>query len=156
MCAGKESIRVSRPAMNPSETAIVARGLDQLRSNSTLGDLPVFRYLVDSRTTTAEVEAEFRRRPELPGVMVDCGAAEPGVVSRDVLHEHMSKPYYPELFRRRPIALLVQAIGFKTLALSSSCEIHDAARMALCRSLEATYEPILVTSVSAVMHCVGT
>ena len=130
--------------MNVSDNTVVARGLEQLRSNSTLGDLQVHRYLVDSRTTTAEVEAEFRRRPEIPGVMVDRGTAEPGVVSRDVLHEHMSMPYYPELFRRRPIALLVQAIGFKTLMLPSTCEIHEAAHMALNRSLEATYEPILV------------
>ncbi len=120
------------------------RGLEHLSPTSTVGDLAVSRYQVGPATKTEDVEAEFHSHPDLPGVIVGDELDEPGVVSRDVLHEHMSKPYYPELFRRRPIERLVSAIAFKTLRLQSDCQIQEAAHLALNRPPEATYEPILV------------
>lgn len=112
--------------------------------NDTLVDLPTYCFRVEGSTRTSEIKAEFDRRTDLPGAIVYDGETLLGVLSRDVLFRQLSRLFCLELFLKHPVREFMEMWCEDLLQLKSCCTIHRAAELALNRSQEHSYEPILV------------
>ncbi len=66
------------------------------------------------------------------------------VVSRDNLFRHLSRPFFREIFLKRPIREFVEMWCGDMLRLDAAATIHRAAELALERPHERVFEPILV------------
>jgi signal transduction histidine kinase/CheY-like chemotaxis protein/HPt (histidine-containing phosphotransfer) domain-containing protein len=109
-----------------------------------LGDLPTHNFRIAPETWGNRVTAEFDKQPELPGVLVMRDSALLGLISREKFLEHLSRPFALELYMRRPIEVLLDAVQIEPLVLPKSMGIHQAADIALNRSRELVFEPIVV------------
>ncbi|MEQ8791778.1 MAG: ATP-binding protein [Pirellulaceae bacterium] len=118
--------------------------LSNLTSAAALRDLPSFDFCVSRHTWGKVVAASFEDNEELPGVMIVDGGALRGVISRERFHQHLSRPHGLEIYMRRPIAVLLEAIDVEPLVLRSNCGVHEAAHIALSRANEIAFEPIVV------------
>jgi len=119
-------------------------GLAHLTPDSTLADLPSHDYQISSCVIGHEVAAEFERRNDLPGVIVCRGSAMLGMISRQMFFQQMSRLFSREIYLKRPIELFFHAIDAEALRVSSSCRIHEAARLALERPQALAYEPLVL------------
>jgi two-component system sensor histidine kinase/response regulator len=117
---------------------------NSLTSDSTLAHLPAYEFCVAPETLGHCVAAEFERQPDLPGVLVSRDGSFVGMISREKFLEHLSRPFGIELYMKRPILALHDAIGIEALQLSACEGIHDAARIALARPVDLVYEPIVI------------
>ncbi len=118
--------------------------LEKLHAGSTLADLPSHCFRVHPATLGQVVADEFERRPELPGIIVVDDQRELGVISRTLFFQQMSRPFSQEIYRRRPVAVMLQALPEPLLRLGADCPIHEAARLALTRAVGSVYEPVVV------------
>jgi signal transduction histidine kinase len=118
--------------------------LGDLPAGATLADLPSHDVTIDTETPGQVVATELERRPELPGVIIHGPGGGRGLISRQNFFRQMSRQFSLELYLRRPIHRLCQAVPTEPLVLPGSCSIPDAARRALTRPQDQIYEPILV------------
>jgi signal transduction histidine kinase/DNA-binding response OmpR family regulator len=118
--------------------------LAQLTDNATLADLPSHEFRVSPTTLGQAVISAFEQRPDLPGVIVSDEATVHGVVSRQNFFKQMSRQVNLHIYLKRPIAVFMQALPSESLKLPSTCDIPQAADIALNRPQEWVYEPILV------------
>jgi signal transduction histidine kinase/CheY-like chemotaxis protein/HPt (histidine-containing phosphotransfer) domain-containing protein len=116
----------------------------QLTPNATLADLPSHDFEIPPTAPGQVAANEFERRPELPGVIVTDANGVLGMVSRQLFFKQMSRQFSLEIYLRRPIHVLFNALACQPLSLPHSCRIPEAARLALNRPLAWVYEPILV------------
>lgn len=135
---------------------MLAQKLDRLTLNSSLADLPSHDFQVSETTLGHVVEKEFKRHPELPGVVITADRQIVGMISRTQFYEWLSRPYGLETFQRRPIKSLwrmiadAEGIGdgetllTKYLVLSATCSIDKAVELALNRPVSLAYEPIMI------------
>jgi two-component system sensor histidine kinase/response regulator len=135
---------------------VLAQKLDRLTLNSSLADLPSHDFQVSETTLGHVVEKEFKRHPELPGVVITADRQIVGMISRTQFYEWLSRPYGLETFQRRPIKSLwrmiadAEGIGdgetllTKYLVLSATCSIDKAVELALNRPVSLAYEPIMI------------
>lgn len=86
----------------------------------------------------------FEEQPLLPGIILVDGGKFVGMISRRQFFERMSRPYSLELFVRRPIRILYEFVQTDLLILPGGTLIRVAAQIALQRSPDLLYEPILV------------
>ncbi len=135
---------------------MIYTSLDNLAPDSTLADLPAHNFRVTTDTWGNRVTAEFDRVPELPGVLIFRGAALAGVISRERLLEHLSKPFALEVYMKRPIEVMLNQIDALPLELDASLGIHDAAAQALNRQRKMVYEPIVVRLPDGDVRLLGT
>jgi hypothetical protein len=117
---------------------------DKASVDVTILGLPTCDFLVDADETTESVKEAFDDRVELSGAIVVDGEYVLEVVSRDSLFRHLSRPFFREIFLKRPIREFVKMWCGEMLCLEANCTIHRAAEMALARSHERVFEPILV------------
>ncbi|HWA97168.1 MAG TPA: response regulator [Pirellulales bacterium] len=122
----------------------MAEELAHITAASTLADLTSCTFEVGPATPGQVVAAEFERRPDLAGVLVIDQNVLVGMVSRERFLEHLSRPYGVELFLKRPIHSLLDAVSTHPLVLPLDLGIHEAAREALARPVELVYEPVVV------------
>ncbi len=135
---------------------MIYTSLDNLVTDSTLADLPAHNFRVSADTWGNRVTAEFDRVPELPGVLIFRGAALAGVISREKLLEHLSKPFALEVYMKRPIEVMLNQIESMPLELDAGLGIHEAAAQALNRERKMVYEPIVVRLADGDMRLLGT
>jgi signal transduction histidine kinase/DNA-binding NarL/FixJ family response regulator len=115
-----------------------------LTVGSTLADLGVSTVSVDAAIPTEQIMEEFCRRADLTGVILVEAGKFFRVVSRDTLFRQFTRPFFREVFLKQPVRIYAQMWCNDTLRLPASCTIQQAAELALNRSTEQTYEPILV------------
>ncbi|MBD2098610.1 diguanylate cyclase [Trichocoleus sp. FACHB-591] len=115
-----------------------------LKLESTLAELTLYDFAVESHQPGEEVAQAFHQNPLLPGVILMEAGRFVGMISRRRFLEHLSRPYGSELFLRRPLRALYRFTGEDFLMFSSDVAIVVAARQALQRSPELLAEPILV------------
>lgn len=115
-----------------------------LHLNSTLRDLPLHQISLDVDRPGGELFQCFEEQPLLPGVLLVQAGTFVGVISRRRFFERMSRPYSLELFVKRPIHILYDFIQTELLILSGDTIIPVAAQLALQRSPDLLYEPIVV------------
>jgi hypothetical protein len=118
------------------------------RLKSTLADVDSPCALVNVCHMAKKVEETFEADPELVGVIiVDEDEILPlGMISRKRFMELYSKPFRKELHNKKSLKLLVKYEFDSPLYLHESDEIDHAVRVALSRSLDQIFEPIVVSS----------
>lgn len=132
-----KTVQASNPVVSPAE-------LPELTPNSTLADLPTYNYRVDIDILGQKVAQCFQENPQVPGVIVTELDRAIGAISRRKFFELMSRPYSLELYSRRPLRVMLEAIEIDDLRLLSNCSIEQAVRRALHRPPALLYEPIAV------------
>jgi signal transduction histidine kinase/CheY-like chemotaxis protein/HPt (histidine-containing phosphotransfer) domain-containing protein len=118
--------------------------LDHLTLDSTLADLPSYDSVVSVDISGEEVGAQFRERPDLPGVILVDGNRVVGVVSRRRFHERAGRMFGVEIYLNRPIKVLVEVLETKELVLPHHFSIGEGAREALSRPRDWADEPVVV------------
>ncbi|MFO0879438.1 MAG: ATP-binding protein [Gemmataceae bacterium] len=118
--------------------------LPSLGPSSTLADLPAHRVHLDASALGSGLADLFDRYPDLPGILIVRGLEVAGLISRRHYYQLMCRPFSAEIFLRRPVHLLLESVGGAVLRLRSSCLISEAARLALERSSDLVYEPIVI------------
>lgn len=132
------SFEFSPPPMWPDKLP------ETLSLESTLKELSVFNFQVESSFLNKEVARLFRDYPLLPGVILTEKDEFIGMLSRRRFMEHMSRPYGVDIFACRPIVALYHIAKTDILILPGVALIVMAAQRAVQRSPELLYEPIVV------------
>ncbi|MBW4519866.1 MAG: hypothetical protein KME16_09230 [Scytolyngbya sp. HA4215-MV1] len=115
--------------------------------SSTLGELPLCRCWINSTDPGQLVESLFEQEPDLPGVIIMEDTRLLGVVSRRRFYECLGKGFGQEIFLKRSIQVFLnQMSGGRFLQLAFTDSVQQAMQMALSRSLEDWYEPIVVVA----------
>ena len=91
------------------------------------------------------LERLFEENPGLPGVvLLDGLGSYRSVLSRQNHMEMITRPYAPELQRKRPLSIFLGRGEPKGLCLPCSTGIDEAARHVLSRPADKVYEPFAV------------
>jgi len=117
---------------------------EALSLESTLKDLSLFNFQVESSYLNKEVARLFRDYPLLPGVILTEKGEFLGMLSRRRFMEYMSRPYGVDTFAGRPILALYKMAQTDTLILPGVALIVMAAQRAVQRLPEHLYEPIVI------------
>jgi signal transduction histidine kinase len=124
---------------------ILSAGSDRdLRSDSTIQELPMYTFAVEVSVTGAEVGKYFDKYPLLPGVILLEQGKFIGMISRRRLVEFLVRPYGQELFSKEPLDVLYSYARLAMLVLADTTPILAAMQHTLRRSPEFLAEPIVV------------
>lgn len=115
-----------------------------MRSESTLGELPLYVFQVDIKCESIAITRIFEKYPLLPGVILLEEGKFAGMLSRLRLLEYLIRPRAIEMFLHEALEILYSYARTEILMLSEQTPIVDAARVALRRSPELLGEPIVV------------
>jgi two-component system, NtrC family, sensor kinase len=115
-----------------------------LSLESTIQELSLYEFQVESSGMGIEVAQTFQVNPLLPGVILMEQNQFVGMISRRRFLERLSRPYGLELFLKRPLYSLYRFASVEVLKLQGDMKIVEAARRSLQRSPEVLYEPIVV------------
>ena len=118
--------------------------LENLSLESTLQDLKLYEFQIESERIGIEVAKAFDKNPLLPGAILTEQGQLLGMMSRRRFLEYMSRPYGLELFLKRPIKNLYLLARVDTFILPSNTLVVNAARQSLQRPANLIYEPIVV------------
>lgn len=116
----------------------------QLGLRSTLQELTLYDFLLDSECLGGEVAKIFQANPLLPGIIITQEGKFTGMISRRRYFEHMSRPYSLELFSQQPLFVLYRFTKTDILVLDRKTSIMTAVRQSLERPPELIHEPIVV------------
>ncbi|MEG4024934.1 ATP-binding protein [Microcoleus sp. S13C4] len=123
-------------------------GLSPLKSplglRSTLQELTLYDFLLESECPGDEVAKIFQGNPLVPGIIITQQGKFIGMISRRRYFEHMSRPYSLELFSQQPLVILYRFTKTDMLVLDRETSIMTAVRQSLERSPELIHEPIVV------------
>ncbi len=136
---------IARRDEDPDDRALSrVRGLDTLKVDATLADLPGQDFTIDGSLPGSVVQDLFAANPDSPGLAVVGSDRTVGLLSRGCFLECLSRPFSRDLYLHRPITRLMEATRAETLRLDSRDRIEPAARKALLRPAERAYDPVLV------------
>ncbi|MGD1850042.1 MAG: ATP-binding protein [Cyanophyceae cyanobacterium] len=113
--------------------------------NSRLRDLPTHRYSMDLNSPGQLFLDALEEDPLLPGTILKEDRKFVGFLSRRRFRKHLSRLYGQELFLRRPLKVLYKYVQVQPLVCECDLRVDKAARLALKRSPETLYEPIVVS-----------
>ena len=116
----------------------------QLAPESTLVELATYEFQVELTTPGQVILEMFHQQPQLPGGIVTAAGKIVTMLSQRAFLEHMSKPYSLELYRQRPLQALLNVLKPQFLQLPASCTVVQATQIALGRTTNFIYEPIVV------------
>jgi signal transduction histidine kinase/CheY-like chemotaxis protein/HPt (histidine-containing phosphotransfer) domain-containing protein len=122
----------------------LALSMTTLTPQSILADLPSYDFYIEVDVPGRVLAEAFEAHPELPGVVVTAGGEVAGMISRDGYFRQMSRPFSLEIYQRRPIRFLLDALSHPPMLLRSDSLIPAAARAALTRPSAIVYEPLLI------------
>ena len=106
---------------------------ENLTLESTLKELSVFNFQVESSYLAKDVARLFQAHPLLPGVILTENKNFLGMISRRRFMERMSRPYGVDIFACRPIMALYQIAQTDVLILPGVALIVMAAQRAVAR-----------------------
>ncbi|HEY9297461.1 MAG TPA: ATP-binding protein, partial [Phormidium sp.] len=119
-------------------------GMEKLSLDSTLKELSLYDFSIESNQPGKEVARNLEANPLLPGIILTEKGQFFGMISRRRFLEFMSRPYGLELFLKRPIKSLYSLSPTESLVFSCDTLIVEAAKCCLQRSPELIQEPIVV------------
>jgi signal transduction histidine kinase len=120
----------------------------QLGLESTLEDLPLWQIHSELDSPGENLINLFEQEPLMPGIILTKSQNYVGMISRRIFFEFMSRRYSLGLFSDKPIANLFNFLQPETFLISEETAITTATQMALQRSSQLAYEPIVVESKS--------
>lgn len=109
----------------------------------TLADLVSWRVTLGADAAPSRVEGLFDEDPELPGIILMQGRVVFATLSRRAFTAFLSRPYARDIYMRRPLAAMVEALDHAPLTLAANTPIHVAAEAALARAAGRKFEPLL-------------
>jgi len=115
-----------------------------LTIDATLADLPHYTFQVEGDTLVLAVDQTFKAQPGLLGVLITENNLAVGVISRRKFYEQLGQLYGVAVYLKRPVGVMLQAIGGEPLHLPGSYTITAAATLALHRPHPFVYEPVVV------------
>lgn len=118
--------------------------IPNLSLDSTLQELPLQNFQIESNCVGKEVIQIFEGNPLLPGVILTQDEQFLGMISRRRFLEHMSRPYGLDLFLKRPLHALYNFAHIDILLFAGDTPIVEAAKQTLQRSPEVLHEPLVV------------
>ncbi|BAZ13440.1 histidine kinase [Calothrix sp. NIES-4071] len=113
---------------------------------STLQELSLYTFSVETSITGASVAQVFEKYPLVPGVILTEDGNYIGMLSRRQLLEFLIRPFGSELFFEQPLSILYSYARNCVLLLPETTSILTAMQLALRRSPELVSEPIVVKS----------
>ncbi|MFQ4145695.1 sensor histidine kinase [Chlorogloeopsis sp. ULAP02] len=135
-----------RPDISPP---FLSGGSDRdLNLQSTLQELQLYNFQVETSATAAEVAKVFEKYPLLPGVVLVEEGNYTGMISRRRLLELFIRPYGQELFFQQSLAIFYSYARTPVLLLADSTSILAAMQLAMRRSPELMAEPVVVKTES--------
>ena len=112
-------------------------------------DLPQHDFNVSPATLTEEITMHLETYPELPGVLLcQDGQKLLGIIPRKRIFERLGHRYGVELFLRKPIGELHDSLVPQIFTIHPHTRIDDAVYLAMDRSPDVLYEPLVVVSTS--------
>ncbi|MCX7593985.1 MAG: ATP-binding protein [Fischerella sp.] len=121
----------------------------QLIVESTLQDLRLWEVKIDLNCLGSDLVKPFQDEPLLPGIILTKDQCYVGMVSRRRFFEHMSRPFSLELFLNHPLKRFLNIFTIEEESvLDDTTSVIEATQIALQRSPEQIYEPIIVKSLS--------
>ncbi|NJL60547.1 MAG: hypothetical protein HC903_00315 [Methylacidiphilales bacterium] len=120
--------------------------IDELRLDldSTLQDLPLWDEIIELDALGNSLIQLFEQEPLIPGVILTQNHHYMGMISRKRFFEFMSRPYSLGLFAERPISHLYDYLQPEIFELPGNTTIIKATQVALKRTFQLVYEPIVV------------
>ncbi len=115
-----------------------------LSLTSTLEELPLCSFQVETSCTGIEVARIFDQYSLLPGVILLEYGKYTGMISRRRLLEFLIRPFGKDLFFQQPLSILYSYARSSILVLSDSTPILTAMQLALRRERELLGEPVVV------------
>jgi len=115
-----------------------------MKIDSTIKELELFKYQVQSDEAVTRVENYFKKNKNVPGVILLRGRDFIGVVSQQKFWEYMSLPYSREISSRKSIYYIYNYLQVKSLIISLNTTILNATKIAIKRSRKELEEPIVV------------
>jgi hypothetical protein len=73
--------------------------------------LPTHAATLGPDIATGEVDRLLGNSPELPGVIVATAGRLLGMISRETLLAHLSRPFGQDIYLKRPIRLMLEALA---------------------------------------------
>ncbi|MGJ5675678.1 MAG: sensor histidine kinase [Nostochopsis sp.] len=120
-----------------------------LKIDSSLQELPLWEVEVELNFFGSDLVKPFKDERLLPGVVITNNRQYVGMISRRRFFEHMSRPFSLELFFNRPIATFLNIFKIEEeFVISETVSVMEATYLALQRSPEFVYEPIIVKTAS--------
>ncbi|RUR78328.1 ATP-binding protein [Chlorogloeopsis fritschii PCC 9212] len=116
----------------------------KLSLNSVLHELTGWEVYIEFNSPVEELFKLFEQENLLPGILLVQNQHYVGMISRQKFYEYMSRPYSLGLFSHKPIEKLYNWLQPESLVLSENTTIVEATQIALQRSFELVYEPIVV------------
>jgi diguanylate cyclase (GGDEF)-like protein len=114
-----------------------------LSSCSVIGELPLYDVTIHPKELIRNVMAKLDLVPDMPGIIVSDGNTN-SAISRERLHEWLSRPFGNELFLNRPISKFLSSIDHSCLSLPETMRIDDSVKKVLDRPTTDIHEPIIV------------
>jgi len=100
--------------------------------------------VVPYNTPAEEVARHLQSNVLIPGAIVVKGERLLGVIPRHKMFERLGRRYGVELFLSKPVSDLLLELRTSVFSLKSHLQINAAAKLALSRTQEGTYDPIVV------------
>ncbi len=129
---------------NQSVSTLAPSSEEDLGLDSTLQELSLYDFQIESYRPGREIALAFKANPLLPGVILVEEGKFVGMISRQRFWEHLSRPYGLELFLKRPIKTLYKFVRSESLIFPSATLIVMAAQRVVTRPQELLNEPIVV------------
>jgi signal transduction histidine kinase/DNA-binding NarL/FixJ family response regulator len=126
--------------------------LEHVTSALAVGDLPMSSHRATPQTPTSVVAELFEQNHSLVGVIIGDDAELTGIVSRSRLLERLSQPFALELYMKRPIRQMQDAIDTDPDVMPADSDIQEAAHAALSRPNGRAYEPIVILGQDGTMR----
>lgn len=118
--------------------------MDHLTIKSTIQDLRLYDIYMDINQRGNLLVEIFEKDSSIPGVILCNRDKFVGIISQREFWRILSRPYGRELFLGRPIRSMYRFLRIKPLILPANAVISEAAAVALQRSPEDLYEPLIV------------
>jgi diguanylate cyclase (GGDEF)-like protein len=117
---------------------------DNQATNGTLGALPYWDVVIDASQTIRELLEILDKNIQIPGILVFEKKLLIGLIARDNVYEKLGRPFGVELFLKNNNKQFYESLGVTTLILGVDTLIDNAVKIALMRSAQTLYEPIVV------------
>jgi len=101
-------------------------------------------YLISQEVTTEEVAAYMGANPLVPGAIIIRNQKAGSMISRHKMFERLGHRYGVELFLQKPIGEMERELNAEAFALKSHISINMAVKLALSRTQNHIYDPIIV------------
>jgi hypothetical protein len=119
-----------------------------LQLDSTLQELPMWSVYLELDQPAQELATLFEQEPFLPGVILTQNQQYEGMIAKRLFFEQMSHTYGLGLFAGRPVQSLYEFLKPQVSVVTEETTIIEATQIALKRSPEYAYDPIVIKTAS--------